>query len=318
MSRVVFSCLFTVAVFSLIGGSLSAAEEANFAGGAERILGGHAFMHSEYIPNPFIGTAFTNHVGAASALNYKRDFRDLDGNLLFTLEGSVVFASLGMKLQQRLGDKWAVGLGGSGLVRSGTNALSFIDDGANVNTNLEAWAKRLLRRGENSQLTGGLSWRYSTVTLFTPREFAQHLIDGGSLDTAPFVVTGKTWDLQADVLWAYAFNATYGLRASGSFGVVEKFGDDSEMLGKNRVGVMGEVDFKDRHGLPLGITLGYFRGFPVNLSGAGTSGSLLGFWYTGKREFIVGLETGLLEIPTDDKGGTIDGAFGTFNIKYYF
>jgi hypothetical protein len=171
---------------------------------------------------------------------------------------------------------------------------------------------------QKSQLTAGLAWHYGTVTYFTPLEFARHLVDGGSLDTAPFVITGKTWDLQADILWAYAFNATYALRATGSFGVVENFDDDSVLKGKNRIGLMGEVDFKDRHGIPVGITLGYFNGFPKNGNLSGLSGTLLGFWYTGKTDFVIGLETGWLEIPTGQGSDIVDGAFGTINLKYYF
>lgn len=318
MARISLFFLLILAMTLSMGNTLYANEEADLSQGAERTLGGHTFMHSQYIHDPFISTNFSNFVGAASAPYYERDFHNSDGDLLFTLEGSVAFASLGMNFQQHFGRNWAVGLGGSGLIRSGTNALSFIDDGANVNTNMEAWVKRLVHRGEKSQLSLGLSWSYSAVTYFTPREFGQHLIDGGSLDTAPIVFTGKSWDIQTDVLWAYAFNATYGLRANGNFGLTEKYGDDSVLLGKNRVGVMGEVDFKDAQGIPLGVTLGYFQGFPIHRTGSGLSGTLLGFWYTGKQEFIIGLETGWLQIPIADDGETMDGMFGSINIKYYF
>ncbi len=298
--------------------TVQASEDSNFSHGGERHLGGHAFMHSQYINDPFISSNFTNFVGAASASTYTRDFYDLNGDLLFTLKGSVVFASLGMKYQQHLGEKWAVGVGGAGLVRSGTNALSFIDDGANVNVNYDAWAKRLLRRGQKSQLTAGLNWHYSSVTYFTPREFAEHLLDGGSLETAPFVVTGKSWSVQADFLWAYAFNSMYAIRATGSFGVVERYGNSGVFMGKNKVGVLGEVDFKARHSFPLGITLGHFVALPLDKLQSGTSGTVLGFWFTGREDFLIGLETGWLEIPLSDGGDTVDGAFGAINIKYYF
>jgi len=223
-----------------------------------------------------------------------------------------------MGFQQHLGTNWAVGLAGSGLFRSGSDALAFINDGANVNTNIEAWTKRRLRRGEQSQLTAGLSWSYASTTVFTPREFARHLLDGGSLATAPFVQTGKTWELQADLLWAYAFNAMYGLRAQGSFGVTEQVGEGGVLLGSNRVGVLGEVDFKARHSFPLGVTLGHFVSFPGGHIESGPSGTVLGFWYTGKQAFVIGVETGWLQIPVDDDGATVDGAFGEISIKYYF
>ncbi len=295
-----------------------AAQAEDLSSGGERLLGGHSFMHSRHVLDPFVSTEFTNHVGAASALSFERDFHDRDGNLLFTLEGNMLFASLGMGYQQHLGEKWAVGLGASGLVRSGTNALAFINDGANANTNIDLWVKRRLRRSKKSQLTAGISWGYASTTIFTPREFAAHLIDGGSLATAPFVRTGKSWEAQADLMWAYAFNPTFGLRAHGAAGVVEQDGDGGVLLGNNQIGVLGEVDFKPRYDFPLGLTLGHFVGFPRDHIESGLSGTELGFWYTGRQEFIIGLETGWLRIPSNDDGDAINGAFGVINIKYYF
>ncbi len=290
----------------------------DFSNGKERTLNGHQFMPSQYILDPFVGTFYSSHLGAASALSLSRDFNDLDGNKILTLEGSVIYATLGMHFQQKIGDKWAVGLGGSALVRSGTSAMSFINDGATVNQSFDVWGRRLIYRGEKSQLTGGLTWSYSTATLFTPREFANHIIDGGSLETAPLLTSGKVWSLQGDLLWAYAFSPTFGLRASGSFGVQEKVNTSEVLLGNNRVGVIGEVDFQDKYQVPLGISLGYFRGFPSELGQAGMRGMVLGFWYTAKEDFIIGLETGALQIPEDEGAEFIDGAFGAFNIKYFF
>ena len=143
-------------------GNAWSTDDADLSSTDERHLGGHAFMPSQYIDDPFIGSHYTSRVGAAKAVSITRDIKDLDGNHLVTIEGSVMFASLGMTYQQQLGQKWAVGAGGSALVRSGTNALSFIHDGANVTTSQYLWAKRLLHRGEKSQLTTGLTWKYST------------------------------------------------------------------------------------------------------------------------------------------------------------
>ncbi len=124
-----------VGVLMTIGFSGAMAEE-NLSSGEERTLNGHQFMPSQYIVDPFVGTRFGMDLGAASALSLTRDFRDLNDDILFTLEGSVIYATLGMNFQQQLGEKWAIGAGGSALVRSGTSALSFINDGATVNKNV--------------------------------------------------------------------------------------------------------------------------------------------------------------------------------------
>ncbi len=310
-------------IFVLFAGLIPAghawsADDDDLSATEERHLGGHGFMPSQYVEDPFIGTHYSSQVGAAKAVSITRDIKDLNGDPLVTIEGSVMFASLGMAYQQQLGQKWAVGAGGSALVRSGTNALSFIHDGANVTTSQYLWAKRLLHRSESSQLSVGLNWKYSTATLFTPYDFAQHVIDTGSLAGAPLVLDAKTWALQADILWAHAFNPTFALRANGHFGLVEDVHESGVLLANHRVSIMGEVDFKSRHDVPIGITLGTFQGFPSERIGSGLSGYLMGIWYTGKEDFVVGVESGWLSIPTADGGESIDGVFGVFNIKYFF
>jgi len=79
------------------------------AGGKERHLGGHGFLPSIYVHDPFVGSCFRNHTGAGTAFDLTTVFRDLQGSPLFILKGNVLFASLGVGYQQKLGAKWAVG-----------------------------------------------------------------------------------------------------------------------------------------------------------------------------------------------------------------
>ncbi len=106
--------LFTGLAASLVVfGSLSALAQEDLSSGVERTLNGHQFMASNYVVDPFVGTRYGTALGAASALSLDRIFYDLDGNPLLTLEGSVIYATLGLNFQQKIGEKWAVGFGGS-------------------------------------------------------------------------------------------------------------------------------------------------------------------------------------------------------------
>ena len=52
---------------------------------------------------------------------------------------------------------------------------------------------------------------------------------------------------------------------------------------------------------------------------AGLSGTLLGLWYTGKTEFVVGVEGGLMTLPVANRDvDEVDALFGIITIKYYF
>jgi len=44
------------------------------------------------------------------AVDLKTPFRDFDGDVLYVLEGDLVVASLGLGYQQKLGQKWALGV----------------------------------------------------------------------------------------------------------------------------------------------------------------------------------------------------------------
>lgn len=313
-----FVTIITVFCVLLLQTGLMAAESTDLSGGAERQLSGHGFLPSQYIDDPFIGTYFSNHVGAAKAVNLNTPFYSLDGELLFELKGDVAYASLGMAFQKQLFDNWAVGFSGAGLVRSGISAQALVANGADVNTDLSVWVKRRLMRTEKSQLSAGINWDYSTIKAFDLRGFSQHIRDGGSLDTAPLVSNDKVWAMQATVQWVHAFNPTFALRADGQFGVREIRGINGELMGDNRIGLLGEVDFKDRYNFPLGISLGYFQGLPANRIGSGLSGAVLGFWFTGRESFLIGVESGWLTFPVSDEGGSVDGLFGVFNAKIFF
>ena len=107
-----FSAPATLAVAVLMlaaAGSLDAAENDPLAEGGERHLNGHGFMPSIYVNDPFVSTQFQNHTGGGMASEKSATFYDADGNELFTFEGNLFFAALGLGFQQKLGTKWAVG-----------------------------------------------------------------------------------------------------------------------------------------------------------------------------------------------------------------
>jgi hypothetical protein len=86
------------------------------------------------------------------------------------------------------------------------------------------------------------------------------------------------------------------------------------------VGILGEYDLKGS-GLewPVGITLGYTQNLPDDDPFTGLGGTLLGFWYTGKQEFVVGVETGSMKMNvSNQESDKVDAMFGIFSIKYYF
>lgn len=308
---IIFLALTTTAV---------AKEGDPMAEGRERHLNDHGFMPSVYVGDPFVSSIFQNHTGGGMASNLQTPFLDLDGNELFVLEGNLFFAALGLGYQQKLGSKWAVGAEFSALVRSGTNAESFLVEGADVDRQGGLWAKYLLRRTEKSQLSLGLDWSYSKTIYFTPRDFAQHIADGGDLEDAPIVINDKVWTSRIIGNWALAFSPMFAMRINAEFGLYEVPGTSGVSKGSHRLGILGEMDLKHtKGGVPLGVTLGYTQNLPDDDPFTGLSGVLFGLWYTGKQDFTVGVETGFMKMPVVNQvTDKVDTFFGIFTIRYYF
>ena len=89
----------------------AAKEDDPMAEGGERHLNGHGFMPSIYVGDPFVSSVSRTIPGRNGHRTCQTPFLDLEGNELFSLEGDLFFAALGLGFQQKLGSKWAVGAG---------------------------------------------------------------------------------------------------------------------------------------------------------------------------------------------------------------
>jgi len=320
-TRLLMSYSVLLAVLIMAMALPAAAKDGDpMAEGRERHLNGHGFLPSFYVDDPFVSSTFQTHVGAGMAIDLKTPFTDLDGDELYVLEGDLVVASLGLGYQQKFGQKWAVGIKMSALVRSGTTAESFLTEGADLNRHGGLWARYRLKRSDKCQLSVGLGWSYSQVIYFTPKEFARHIADGGSLEDAPLVLNNKVWTSRITVNWARGFSPVFGVRVNAGFGLYEDPVTPGVSKGSHRVGILGEMDLKHtKIRVPIGVTLGYTQALPDNDPFAGQSGTLLGFWYTGKQDFVVGVETGFMKLPVANQvTDKVDALFGIFTIRYYF
>jgi hypothetical protein len=310
------------AVFLLLVSALPAAAKEGdpMAEGRERHLNGHGFLPSIYVDDPFVSSNFQNHTGGGMAMDLTTTFRDLDGNELYKLNGDLFFAALGLGYQQKLGSKWAVGAHFSGLVKSGTNAESFLTEGADVDRNASLWVKYRLKRKEKCQLSVGLDWSYSKTLYFTPYEFAQYVADTGEIENAPILIESKIWTSRVTVNWARGFSKAFGLRVNGQFGLYEVPETSGVTKGSHRLGILGEYDLKGtKANFPLGFSLGYTLALPDNDPFTGLSGTLLGFWYTGKEDFVVGAEIGSMKLPVANRDtDKVKALFAIITIKYYF
>lgn len=294
------------------------AQEDDLSRGRERNLAGHGFLPSIYVTDPWVGSTVRTSTGGGMAMGLKTPFYNLDGEELFTLEGDLFYAALGVGYQQKLGTTNAIGLSYSGNARTGTNTYSVIAEGANVDRSIHAWYKKRLHRGEKSQFSVGVDWDYAKIFLITPEEFARAIANGEDLDTATLMRQVKGWTARITMDYARAFSPTFALRANAAMGLYEEPLTADTSKATHRLGLILEMDLQHKYKAPLGITLGRTQGFPDHDPTAGLSGTLLGLWYTGREDFMIGVETGFMSLPIQDQDDKVDALFGLMNLRYYF
>lgn len=308
-------------LISLAIGLPAVAKEGDpMAEGKERHLNGHGFLPSIYVEDPFVSSNFGNYTGAGMAMDLQTTLKDLEGNDLYTLEGNLIFAALGMQYQQKFGSKWAVGVLVAAQVKTGTNAESFLTEGADVDRQGGLWVKYRLKRDEKSQFSVGLDWSYSKILYFTPYDFAVDVSEGVPVEEAAILINTKVWTSRMTFNWARGFSQAFGLRVNAELGMYEVPETEGVFKGSHRLGVLGEYDLKKhKGGIPLGFSLGYTQAVPNDDPFTGLSGTLLGFWYTGKEDFVVGAETGFMKLPVANRDvDEVNTMFGIITIKYYF
>lgn len=314
------SLLPVLLILIVIGVPAAAKEGDPMAEGKERHLNGHGFLPSLYVDDPFVSSTFGNFTGAGMASDLTTTFKDLDGDELFSFQGDLLFATLGMSYQQKIGTKWALGAFLSGQVKTGTSAETFLTEGADVDRQGGLWIKYRLKRDEKCQMSVGLDWSYSKVLFFTPYDFAVEISDGVPVEDATILLNTKVWTSRVTFNWARGFSRSFGLRVNAEFGLYEVPATEGVSKGSHRIGILGEYDLKKpQGGIPLGFTLGYTLAIPNDDPFTGLSGTLLGFWYTGKEDFVVGAETGYMKLPVANRDvDEVDTMFGIITIKYYF
>lgn len=312
-----FFCLLILALCVFSGSNLWA-RDISLNQGKERILGGHGYLPSIYVTDPWVASTFQNFTGGGVAVDLKTPFYNLDGEEIFVLNGDLFYASLGLGFQQRLGNDWAVGLKFNAKVRTGTNAQTLVAEGANVDRNMDLWVKYRVWRGEKSQFTAGLNWDYSKTFVIDPLGFARAVADGEDVDTAPLLEEVKNWTARLALNYAHAFSPTFAFRANGDFGMFEVPNTTDVAKATSRLGLLFEADLNPKVNFPIGFTLGYTHGFPDYDPAAGLSGALFGIWFTGQEAFIVGVETGFMTLPVQDSDEKLDAVFGLFTISYFF
>ena len=285
-----------------------------------RVLGGYRFLPSTVVADPFLTSHFRNFTGIATAQNVTVPFVIIDGpppDTLFTLGGDLLYVNARFEYQQRVHSRWAVRLKGGGASRVGTNGQAIISQGVTAIFTIAGGATYLLRQSERWNLSATGDVGFGSGLKIGLLEFLDDYLLGGN-DTASLVQTsdGVTYHLGLRAAWAP--RTWWGLTALGEYGGTNTDSFLSDTVW--RFGATASMDFRQRGGVPLGI-LGIVNVDHLTQSAEtiGTSVTLgLGFFYTGREDFAIGLESSWARIPLEDRDVVVKPSSTGLGLRYYF
>jgi len=298
-----------------------------------RQLAGHVFLPSAIVKDPFVTTFFRTTTGAGAALGLDVPIYNLNDSLLGTVTGDIAFATLGFEYQQALGRWFALRASVSGTARLSTSVQALFAEGITAVWGGSLGATARLVQSERWILSATADYSTNNLTKVTPLEFAQDLAQfvkdvvegGGELpDTFPksdLLTEGAAPELRGGLRAAFAPKAWLGFTALLETGWTDPFESEERSRGLVAVGGTAGIDFGAMDKLPIGLLASVSgqssggRGSDVS-SGATLWG--LGVFYTGRREFSVGVEMTWGRLDQRESADKIDAVLGRLLVRYDF
>ncbi len=300
------------------GGERSTSQVAQASEFKRPLLGGHAFLPNNLVPDPFIKTFIRNSVGLGQAVDLEIPLPLIDGDTIVGLKGDLLFAILDFEYQHAVKD-WLAVRGEVGVVgRLGTDLGALFASGVTAATGFNlGWLIRLFE-SERTLLSGSLQLSSNNFTTINISRFVEDIIQG-----RPASLVGNTPIARGggSLRFAWGQSQFFGLtaQAAGGYGEsVERTADDQLYVD---FGGTLDFDLLAISPVPIGVLLGFkLATFPE----AGddvkddTRTVLLRIAYNGRSDFIIGLDVRSQQFESRTLNQTINfGSFG-ISLRYYF
>jgi hypothetical protein len=286
-------------------------------------LNDHYFMPNSNFLSPFMATFFKTGIGGGVSQGNIPVYTN-DGELLVgTIEGEDTYVTADVHVQVEAKEWLAVWFRYQAIARIGSSTPAIFAHGVTSITGFDfGWMLRLWHN-KQSQLSGTLNIRNFNISAINISGYIRDVIAGpDSIKAAPYKKDNPL-DGGAGLRYAYAFNNMFGAQAffNGAYG--ESASIDNKNIWRFDVGILGDVNFKSSHNVPLGINLGYtVQKFSIS---AGqdeekTNSLILKLAYTGREEYNIGLEFSHITTtyPLVEDKNKLEYITTAFVMVYYF
>lgn len=295
-----------------------------------RNFGGHLFIPSTMVPDPFVSTTVSSTTGFGRALNLEVPVVNLDGETIGSLSGNIGVILLEFGYQQAINRRFAVRAGVSGGSRVGTTAVSVLSEGIAAIFGYELGGTASLVRKRSFQLSATADVRGNSLYGVSPIDFVRVVVDAiGDGDSTGAVEAGSDSLLKqgsnvrvlGGVRGAYTPAPWIGFTGFVEAGVGDKFYESGSNTAVLNGGIALSFDLDPLTQVPIGF-LGTYRGESLSERGEDLGGSTqalgFGIFYTGRHDFAIGLENTWQQIDQPLTDQDIDAFQGRIVIRYDF
>lgn len=290
------------------------------AGDAGRTLGGHTFMPSIQVRDPFITTYLLSGTGV-SIFQLPMLTIDWEGPEPVVVEGDVLYLVQGFRYQRALNDWLAVRGAFSATGRGGIDGKSAFVQGVMWSFAGELGATARVWSTERAALAVSTDVALGNAYTINVLDFVEDILESGWDDETSLVSESKTSQGWLGLVGAWAAKRWLGVTASVDWGWAEGSGD--RIWNSRRLGGSGTVgiDFKELDAAPVGVRFA-FSSQPIDQGGTGPDDDIrsygVGVFYTGRPDLSIGADTIFLRLPLIDSDVKTDALQFSIDMRYYF
>jgi hypothetical protein len=297
------------------------------------ILKGHRFIPTSTVPDPFITSYLRSNTGFGLLLDANIPVLT-EADTVAVLQGDIAFAVLGFEYQQAIVDFLALRIGFGGAVRTGTNSETLIAEGLSANYSFAFGVTGRVLRTENFLLSAVADFGSNKIIGVDPFGWAERVTaECGDLPSEEIaecilsteealLVSGRSNAITGGARGAWSPATWFGLRGRVEFGAGDAFDPEAD-LGTTIVnlGAVADIDLLEVTPVPIGFLLGYdaelfgSRGSDIAES---TTRFNLGLFYTGRKEFSVGVETLWGRVNLTQSEDNVDSVTFNLRLRYFF
>lgn len=290
-------------------------------------LNGHKFISNTLIPNPFIKSKISSNLGFATSLETQIPLLRFDslignGNNALELNADVGLATGAFEFSYAIKDWASIWINFSGIGRFGTNTATIFATGVTANSSFESGMLFKIKEFKTSMISSSIKIDNSNSTVLNLYQYIKNIIDSTDLDRNNLTQNYNSLTGNIDLRFAYAPSPKWSILAFIDGGYGEVINVDS-IENKFSYSLGGSVNYD--LGLTTSLPFGIGGAVRINsntptlqYSTALTQYYMLQLVYTGSRDFLIGLESNYVRIPTKLQDVTINLSSFNLNWSYYF